>query len=63
MEPIDNPPNPVLDSLHQTRRQLLEQHGGIAGLATFLREREKQSDREIKAPTPRGKPGRERGKR
>ena len=65
MKPIPNPPDPVLESLHETRRQLLQQHGGIAGLAAYLREREQQSDREIKAPPPRTTPGRirHRGKR
>ena len=60
MKPPPNPPDSVLESLHHTRRQLLEQHGGIAGLAAYLREREKHSDRKIKTPPPRRTPGRVR---
>ena len=43
MQPMDSPVDPILDELHATRRKLLEQHGGVAGLAAFLRQQEATS--------------------
>lgn len=36
----NDPPDPILEELHATRRQLLAQHGGVHGLAKFLRDEE-----------------------
>lgn len=35
---MNDPPDPILEEIHATRRRLLEEHGGISGLAAFLRE-------------------------
>jgi hypothetical protein len=32
----------ILDELHATRQQLLLEHGGVAGLAAYLRQEEKK---------------------
>lgn len=50
MKPTIDPPDTVLDEIHETRRRLLQQHGGVSGLAAFLRERESKTDREIRTP-------------
>ena len=47
IQPITDPPDPILEELHATRRQLLKEHGGIAGLAAFLRQEEAKSNRTI----------------
>ncbi len=44
------PADPILAEIHQTRQALLKQHGGVAGLAAFLREQEKHTTREIACP-------------
>ncbi len=36
----NNFPDPILDEIHATRRRLLKEHGGISGLAEFLRREE-----------------------
>jgi hypothetical protein len=51
MKPINDPPDTILDELHATRRQLLLQHGGVAGLAAFLRQQEAAGGRQIVEPT------------
>jgi hypothetical protein len=38
--PNNCPPDPILEELHATRRELLKQHGGVAGLVAFLRKEE-----------------------
>ena len=53
---MTDPPDPILEELHATRRQLLEEHGGVAGLAAFLREEEAKSTRVITAPAGRSQP-------
>ena len=50
IQPTDNPRDPILDELHATRRRLLEEHGGIAGLAAFLRREEAKSARVFVRP-------------
>jgi hypothetical protein len=50
MNPIDNPPDDILAELHATRRQLLQQHGGVAGLAAFLRQQEAAGGEQIAKP-------------
>lgn len=45
-EPTDR----ILDEIHKTRRKLLSDHGGVAGLAAFLRKQEATTDREIRGP-------------
>jgi hypothetical protein len=42
-----DPADPVLEELHATRRRLLAEHGGVAGLASFLRQEEAKSERRI----------------
>ena len=37
---VNDPPDPILEELHATRRRLLKEHGGVAGLAAFLRQEE-----------------------
>ena len=37
---MNDPPDPILDELHATRRRLLKEHGGVSGLAAFLRKEE-----------------------
>jgi len=50
-----DPADPVLEELHATRRRLLAEHGGVAGLASFLRQEEAKSDRRIATPEQREK--------
>ena len=45
--------DPILDELHATRRQLLREHGGVAGLAAFLRQQEAKTTRPIAEPSDR----------
>ncbi|MEX2120823.1 MAG: hypothetical protein WD847_14625 [Pirellulales bacterium] len=51
IKPMKAPPDTVLDELHSIRRRLLQQHGGIAGLAAFLRQEEAKSGEQIVEPT------------
>ena len=37
---MNDPPDPILEELHATRRRLLKEHGGVSGLAAFLRQEE-----------------------
>jgi hypothetical protein len=43
-------PDLILDKLHATRQQLLLQHGGVAGLAAFLRQEEAKCTTSIVEP-------------
>ena len=52
---MTDPPDPILEELHATRRQLLVEHGGVAGLAAFLRMEEAKSTRVITEPGDRSK--------
>lgn len=54
IQPMNDAPDAVLANLHATRRRLLEEHGGVRGLAAFLRQEEKKSTRPIAATL--GKP-------
>ena len=45
-----DPTDPIVEELHATRRRLLAEHGGVAGLAAFLRQEESKSDRRIASP-------------
>jgi hypothetical protein len=55
MPPTNEPPDTILNELHATRRQLLQQHGGVAGLAAFLRQEEaKRGDQIVKPPNDAG---------
>ena len=56
MQPMTDPPDPILEELHLTRRRLLKEHGGIAGLAAFLRKEEAQSTRTIAEPSDASRP-------
>jgi len=47
IQPLTDPPDPILEELHATRRRLLKEHGGVAGLAAFLREEEAKTTRTI----------------
>ena len=49
MNPNTEPADVVLEELHETRRRLLQRHGGVAGLAAYLREQERKSDRKIRS--------------
>ena len=49
------PADPVLEELHATRQRLLTEHGGVAGLASFLRQEEAKSDWRIATPEQREK--------
>ncbi len=40
---IKSLPDLILDEIHATRRKLLQEHGGIAGLFAFLRKEEAKS--------------------
>ena len=51
MQPMNNPRDPILDEIHATRRRLLEEHGGISGLAAFLRQEEAKTTRLVVAPS------------
>ena len=44
------PADPILEELHATRRKLLAEHGGVAGLASYLRLEESKSERRIAVP-------------
>ena len=44
---MNDPPDPILEELHATRRRLLKEHGGVSGLAAFLRQEEAKSTRPI----------------
>ena len=48
---MTDPPDPILEEIHATRRQLLKEHGGVAGLAVFFKNEEAKSTRTIAAPT------------
>ncbi len=37
---MNEPPDPILEELHATRRRLFKEHGGVSGLAAFLRQEE-----------------------
>ena len=52
MKPLAEPADTILEEIHETRRRLLQEHGGIRGLASFLREQEAKANREIRAPGP-----------
>ncbi len=45
IQPMPEPPDPILEELHATRRQLLKEHGGVSGLAAFLRNEEAKTTR------------------
>ena len=47
MPRMNDPPDPILEELHATRRRLLKEHGGVSGLAAFLRQEEAKSTRPI----------------
>ena len=47
---LNDPPDPILDELHATRRRLLKEHGGVSGLAAFLRQEEAKTARPMAAP-------------
>ena len=51
IQPMTDPPDPILEELHATRRQLLKEHGGVSGLAAFLREEEAKTTRTIADPS------------
>jgi hypothetical protein len=48
---MTNSPDPILEELYATRRRLLKEHGGVAGLAAFLRGEEAKSTRPIAEPS------------
>lgn len=52
MKPTIEPPDAILDEIHDTRRHLVKQHGGVSGLAAFLREQEAKTDRKLRTPEP-----------
>ena len=56
IQPMTDPPDPILEELHATRRQLLKEHGGIAGLAAFLRKEEAKTTRPIAGPAGASRP-------
>jgi hypothetical protein len=49
-KPAIDPPDTILEEIHETRRQLLRKHGGVAGLAAFLRKQEAKASRDVRAP-------------
>ena len=51
IQQMPDPPDPILEELHATRRQLLKEHGGISGLAAFLRKEEAKTTRTIAEPS------------
>jgi len=53
---MPDPPDPILEELHATRRQLLKDHGGISGLAAFLRKEEAKTTRTIAASAGASRP-------
>ena len=56
IQPMPEPPDPILEELHATRRQLLKEHGGISGLAAFLRKEEAKTTRTIAEPSDASRP-------
>lgn len=40
---LNEPPDPIIEELRATRRRLLKEHGGVSGLAAFLRSEEAKS--------------------
>jgi hypothetical protein len=48
---MTDPPDPNLEEIHATRRQLLKEHCGVAGLAAFLREEEAKFTRTVAEPS------------
>jgi hypothetical protein len=43
--------DPIIDEIHEIRRQLLEEHGGLKGFMNHLRaEQEKMKDRVVSPP-------------
>jgi hypothetical protein len=56
MKTIAEPVDAILEEIHETRRRLLQQHGGIHGLASFLRAQEAKGDREIRTPDATSEP-------
>ena len=52
MKPVNDPRDTILDELHATRQQLLLQHGGVAGLAAFLRQQEADCATSVVEPDP-----------
>jgi hypothetical protein len=40
----------VLEEIHATRRKLLDEAGGIAGLAKFIRQRESSNSAKLAIP-------------
>ncbi len=53
---LNDPPDPILEELHATRRRLLKEHGGVAGLAAFLRQEEAKTARPIAELSDSSKP-------
>jgi len=47
MATTNEPADLILNEIHQTRLALIKQHGGVAGLAAFLRAEEANTDREV----------------
>ena len=56
IQPMPEPSDPILEELHATRRQLLKEHGGISGLAAFLRKEEAKTTRTIAEPSGDSRP-------
>ena len=50
MKPALEPADTVLQEIHETRRRLLQEHGGIHGLADFLRAQEAKAKWEVSEP-------------
>lgn len=60
IQPMPDPPDPILEELQATRRQLLKEHGGISGLAAFLRKEEAKTTRSIAEPSGASRPNKPR---
>ena len=58
MKTTAEPTDTILEEIHETRRRLLQEHGGVHGLAEFLREQEAKGDRGTVCAEP-GPPDRE----
>ena len=56
IQPMTDPPDPILEELHATRRQLLKEHGGVSGLAAFLRKEEAKTTRTFAEPSDDSRP-------
>ena len=56
MNPVTDKTPSLLDEIHLTRQRLLNEHGGIAGLAAFLRQREIASGAKTVSPPSTDKP-------